>query len=136
MHLFEISGSTSNSFHQITNYYTQSVVFATISSGIYVAAAFYSDDGHEVLFKEYDLLDHPYPVTVIVTAFMFVLSAKVNFCYNRVSEIELMTISVCRYYSFSLWGLIRNVVFQMHDFSFGKHAQHCTICTLNGWMWV
>ena len=33
-----------------------------------------------------DLLSHPYPVTVIVTAVIFLLGDEVNYCYNRVSK--------------------------------------------------
>jgi len=36
--------------------------------------------------KQYQLLDHPYPMAVVVSSFMFVLSAKVNFSYNRYWE--------------------------------------------------
>jgi len=66
--------------------------FAAASCGIYLLMYYYGagfdgpggfvGDG----LKQYELLDHPYPMSVIVTAFMFVLSAKVNFSYNRFWE--------------------------------------------------
>ena len=67
----------------------KAAVFATISSGIYLLMYYYggtSTGTGSYGLRDYNLLDHPYPITVIVTAFMFVLSAKVTFSYNRFWE--------------------------------------------------
>ncbi|KAL7547054.1 hypothetical protein ACHAWF_010376 [Thalassiosira exigua] len=87
----------------------KSTVFATLSSCVYLLFFYYGsqdDADHEEGYKTNDvdprnsaqrfaenggikhinLLDHPYPVTVIVTAFMFLLSSKVTFAYNRYWE--------------------------------------------------
>mmetsp|Transcript_6376 Transcript_6376/g.15879 ORF Transcript_6376/g.15879 Transcript_6376/m.15879 type:complete len:528 (+) Transcript_6376:94-1677(+) len=61
--------------------------YAILSSAIYAVTYYYAQPNDGVFgFKEHQLLVHPYPVTVICTAFMFVLSAKVTFCYNRFWE--------------------------------------------------
>lgn len=90
----------------------KALFFALVSSGIYILCYYYGGviEGDDIEgLKRYELLDHPYPVAVIVTAFMAVLSAKVTFCYNRVSWgwILLLWIfhaALCclssRYYSF------------------------------------
>jgi hypothetical protein len=44
-----------------------------------------NDTADTDVFEGFELLSHPYPVSIIVTAVMFLLSHKVNFCYNRVS---------------------------------------------------
>jgi len=48
----------------------------------------YDDNDNVDGLKQYELMDHPYPMAVVVSSFMFVLSAKVNFSYNRVSFFE------------------------------------------------
>jgi len=78
--LFQVYGSASY----------KAIVFASISCVIYLLL-YYSGGGYDSAsgdngIKQYELLDHPYPVTVIVTAFMAVLSCKVNFSYNRYWE--------------------------------------------------
>ena len=44
-----------------------------------------NDNADTDVFTGFELLSHPYPVSIIVTVVMFLLSHKVNFCYNRVS---------------------------------------------------
>eukprot|EP00571_Detonula_confervacea_P015947 CAMPEP_0172305306 /NCGR_PEP_ID=MMETSP1058-20130122/6625_1 /TAXON_ID=83371 /ORGANISM="Detonula confervacea, Strain CCMP 353" /LENGTH=505 /DNA_ID=CAMNT_0013016859 /DNA_START=41 /DNA_END=1558 /DNA_ORIENTATION=- len=63
----------------------KATVFASMSSAVYLMMIWYTGF-EEGAVQEYNLLEHPYPITVICTAFMFVLSAKVNFCYNRYWE--------------------------------------------------
>ena len=44
----------------------------------------------------FNLLSHPYPITIIVTAIMFLLSHKVNFCYHRVStQLYIVLFIIC-----------------------------------------
>lgn len=66
----------------------KAIGYASVSSFIYVCASYYAGptDKMNEDFKHYDLLDHPYPVTVVVTGMVTVIGAKVNFSYNRVSE--------------------------------------------------
>ena len=51
-----------------------------------------NDTAAEDMFQGFELLSHPYPVSIIVTAVMFLLSHKVNFCYNRVSSFVVLQI--------------------------------------------
>lgn len=70
----------------------KAVSFAVASTGVYLllycyGAAFdgpYGATGDGL--EQYDLLIHPYPFAVIVSAVLFVLSAKVNYSYNRFWE--------------------------------------------------
>jgi hypothetical protein len=39
-----------------------------------------------------ELLSHPYVVAALISAFMFLLSSKVTFSYNRVSDDEIIII--------------------------------------------
>ena len=67
--------------------------FALISTAIYIILGHWVMGYFEILpdpiidLSSYDLLDHPYPVAVIISSFLFVLSAKVTLSYNRVSTV-------------------------------------------------
>ena len=49
-----------------------------------------NDNATEDMFQGFELMSHPFPVSIIVTAVMFLLSHKVNFCYNRVSPLVVV----------------------------------------------
>lgn len=73
--LFQVHGSATY----------KAISLACLSSAVYLL--FISLDGYwdnEVV--DYNLLEHPYPITVICTVLMYVLSSKVNFCYQRYWE--------------------------------------------------
>lgn len=80
--LFRVNGSASY----------KALGFALISTAIYIILGHWVMGYFEILpdpiidLSSYDLLDHPYPVAVIISSFLFVLSAKVTLSYNRYWE--------------------------------------------------
>ena len=81
-------GTTQNPYWNISygiNASPQSNAWNMNNGGLSSSGSSNNDTADTDVFTGFELLSHPYPVSIIVTVVMFLLSHKVNFCYNRVS---------------------------------------------------
>lgn len=73
----------------------KSFLYSVVSTVLYIVVYEYYDDA----WREQESVSHPYVMAALIAAFMFLLSSKVTFSYNRVSKLTLsLSMSFCGLY--------------------------------------